>query len=96
MKDTFQVFPEILFIDATHKLNSLKLTLYVFLICVENGKRKNYSCVLGKSEQRAIINEMIGTLQKYNAPQTETKVIMTDKDMKHFLMQLYNSVHFMC
>ena len=33
------------------------------------------------SEQRAIINEIIGTFQKYNVPWTETKVIMTDKDI---------------
>ena len=85
-----------LFIDATHKLNSLKMPLYVFLICDENRQSEIIPACLVTSEQRAIINEMIGTLQKYNAPQTETKVIMADKDMKHFLMQLYNSVHFMC
>ena len=32
MKDTFQAFPEMLFIYATHKLNSLRMSLYVFLI----------------------------------------------------------------
>ena len=66
-KDTFQAFPEILFIDATHKLNSLKMPLYVFLICDENGQSEIIPACLVTSEQRAIINEIIGTLQKYNA-----------------------------
>ena len=67
------------------------MPLCVFLICDENGQSEISACLV-ILEQRAIINEMIGTLQQYNAPQTETKVIMTDKDMKHFLMQLYNSI----
>ena len=33
------------------------------------------------SEQRPIINEIIGTFQKYNAAWTKTNITMTDKDM---------------
>ena len=81
MKDMFHAFPEMLFIDATHKLNSLRMPLYVFLICDGNGQSEIIAACLVASEQRAMINEMIGTFQKYNAAWTETKVIMTDKDM---------------
>ena len=57
------------------------MPLYVFLICDGNGQSEIIAACLVASEQRAIINEMIGTFQKYNAAWTETKVIMTDKDM---------------
>ena len=57
------------------------MPLYVFLICDGNGQSEIIAACLVASEQRAIINEMIGTFQKYNAAWTETKVIMTDKDL---------------
>ena len=66
---------------STHKLNSLRMSLYVFLICDENGQSEIIAACLVVSEERAIINEMIGTFQKYNVAWTKTKVIMTDKDI---------------
>ena len=57
------------------------MPLYVFLICDENRQSEIIAACLVASEQRAIINEMIGTFQKYNVAWTETKVIMTDKDI---------------
>ena len=57
------------------------MPLYVFLICDENGQSEIIAACLVASEQRAIINEMIGTFQKYNVAWTETKVIMIDKDI---------------
>ena len=57
------------------------MPLYVFLISHENGQSEIIAACLLSSEQRAIINEMIGTFQKYNVAWTDPKVIMTDKDV---------------
>ena len=57
------------------------MPLYLFLICDGNKQSEIIPACLVASEQRAIINEMIGTFQKYNAAWTETKVIITDKDI---------------
>ena len=48
-----------------HKLNSLRMPFYVFLICDENGQSEIIAACLVASEQRAIINKIIGTFQKY-------------------------------
>ena len=81
IKHTFSVFPEMLFIDPTHKLNSLWMPLYVFLVCDGNGQSEIVASCLVVSEQRPIIGKMITTFHKHNPIWTKTNVIMTDKDM---------------
>ena len=81
MKHVYSVFPEMLFVDATHKLNSLRMPLYVFLVCDGNGQSEIVASCLVVSEQRPVISQMITTFQIHNPTWTETNVIMTDKDM---------------
>ena len=38
MQDVYSKYPEILFIDATHKLNNLRMPLYVLLVEDGNGE----------------------------------------------------------
>ena len=38
MQDVYSKYPEILFIDATHKLNDLRMPLYVLLVEDGNGE----------------------------------------------------------
>ena len=41
-----------LFVDATHKLNSLQMPLYVFLFCDGNGQSEIVTSCLVVSEQK--------------------------------------------
>ena len=38
MMQLYAAFPEVLFVDATHKVNELRMLLYIFLICDGNGQ----------------------------------------------------------
>ena len=40
MKQLYAAFPEVLFVDATHKVKELRMPLYIFLIVMEMAKVK--------------------------------------------------------
>lgn len=81
MKKIYNAFPEMLFVDATHKVNELRMPLYVFLICDGNGQSEIVAACLVVNEQRIVIEKMVNAFKKHNSSYTATNVIMTDKDM---------------
>ena len=81
MKKIYSAFPEMLFVDATHKVNELRMPLYIFLICDGNGQSEIVASCLVSSEQRVVIEKMVNTFKKHNSTYCLTRVIMTDKDM---------------
>ena len=81
MKKLYAAFPEVLFVDATHKVNELRMPLYIFLICDGNGQSEIVADVLVASEQKPVIEQMVRIFKKHNTSWPATKVIMTDKDM---------------
>ena len=82
MQKAFDAYPEIVFLDATHKLNNLKLPLFIMLVEDGNGE----SCVAGlffcQDEERDTIREMINIFKVNNPNWTKIRTIMADKDMK--------------
>ena len=81
MKKIYTAFPEMLFVDATHKVNELQMPLYIFLICDGNGQSEIVAACLVASEQRVVIEKMANAFKKHNSAYCSTRVIMTDKDM---------------
>ena len=81
MKQLYAAFPEVLFVDATHKVNELRMLLYIFLICDGNGQSEIVAAFLVASEQKPVIEQMVRIFKKHNTSWPATKVIMTDKDM---------------
>ena len=81
MKQLYAAFPEVLFVDATHKVNELRMPLYIFLICDRNGQSEIVAAFLVASEQKPVIEQMVRIFKKHNTSWPATKVIMTDKDM---------------
>ena len=53
MKDTFRSYPEILFIDATYKLNDLRMPLYVLLTVDGNGESEIVCLWIVQNEEKA-------------------------------------------
>ena len=60
IKKIYTAFPEMLFVDATHKVNELRMPLYIFLICDGNGQSEIVAACLVASEQRVVIEKING------------------------------------
>ena len=66
MKQLYAAFPEVLFVDATHKVNELRMPLYIFLICDGNGQSEIVAAFLVASEQKPVIEQMVRIFKKRN------------------------------
>ena len=69
-----------LFIDATHKLNELRMPLYVLLVEDGNGESQIVSLWLVASEDAVTIRTMTLMFKKHNKDWSRTLTIMSDKD----------------
>ena len=68
-----------LFVDATHKVNELRM--HIFLICDGNGQSKIVAACLVASEQLVVIEKIVNAFKEHNSAYCSTRVIMTDKDL---------------
>ena len=80
MIEKYTRFPEMLFIDATHKLNELRMPLYVLLVEDGNGESQIVSLWLVASEDAVTISTMTLMFKKHNKDWSRTLTIMSDKD----------------
>ena len=80
MRDIYRKYPEILFVDATYKLNELRMPLYVLLAEDGNGESHIVAVWLITSEDAANIRAMTEIFQQYNEEWCKTVTIMADKD----------------
>ena len=79
MKTTFRGYTEVLFVDATYKLNELRLPLYVLLIEDGNGLSEIIAIWLVADESETTIQSMADLLIKHNPCTKDIKVVMADK-----------------
>ena len=80
MIENYKRFPEMLFIDATHKLNELRMPLYVLLVEDGNGDSQIVSLWLVASEDAITIKSMLLIFKKHNEDWSRTLTVMSDKD----------------
>ena len=66
MMQLYAAFPEVLFVDATHKVNELRMPLYIFLVCDGNGQSEIVAAFLVASEQKPVIEQMVRIFKKHN------------------------------
>ena len=81
MKTTFASYPEIIFVDATYKLNELRMPLYLMLVVDGNGQSEIVMVFITAVETEIAINNLVQSFKVNNPQWKETKVIMTDKDL---------------
>ena len=81
MKTTFASYPEIIFVDATYKLNELRMPLYLMLVVDGNGQSEIVMVFITAIETEIAINNLVQSFKANNPQWKETKVIMTDKDL---------------
>uniref|UniRef100_A0A7M5UYK0 ZSWIM1/3 RNaseH-like domain-containing protein n=1 Tax=Clytia hemisphaerica TaxID=252671 RepID=A0A7M5UYK0_9CNID len=80
MKLDFANFPEILFLDATFKLNELRLPAYIFLVEDSMGQSEVVGVALMVNETKENLTWLIETFKKEN-PADGLRVVMADKDI---------------
>jgi zinc finger SWIM domain-containing protein 3 len=81
MIDTFDSYPEILFVDAIYKLLELSLPLYLFVCEASNGLSEIVAATLLVKEDTTGIKWMVETFKQRNRNWTLTRLVMADKDM---------------
>ena len=80
MKRMYDSFPEIMFVDATYKLNDLHMPLYIFLVEEGNGESDVVAIWMVVVEDTVSISQMAEIFKKHNPSWENTKTIMPDKD----------------
>lgn len=80
MKITFASYPEVLMVDATYKLNELRMPLYLMLVVDSNGQSEIVAAYLTTLETEEAISKMVRTFKSHNSHWSETTVVISDKD----------------
>ena len=81
MRKMFSAYPEIILIDATYKLNDLRLPLYVMMVEDGNGESEIVGLMLVADEQRDNIKQIMSYFKQNNPNWQSINCIMADKDM---------------
>ena len=80
MQEMFSNFPELLLIDATYKLNDVRMPLYIMMVVDGNGESEIVALWIFASEDRISIKNMVRIFKRHNSTD-RTVCIMSDKDM---------------
>ena len=102
MKSVFDLYAEVILVDATYKLNNLRMPLYL-IMCIDcNGQNEIVLIFLTTMETEEAITKMVQTFKNTNPKWECTKVVMSDKtsmkgqySRKSFLMLHYTFACFM-
>ena len=81
MRKTFAAFPELLFIDATYKLNDLGMPVYIMLVEDGNGESEIVCIWIVNQEDNQTITKMMESFKNHNHDWEKVECIITDKDM---------------
>ena len=80
MKLNFASYPEVLCIDATYKLNDLRMPIYLMLTIDGNGQSDIVAVFITADETKCAITKMVESFKAVNPPWVDTHVIISDKD----------------
>ena len=81
MRRTFELYPELLLVDATHQVCNLRMPLYLMLVVDGNGEGEIVCGFIVVNEEKLTIKKMVQIFKDKNPNWCDTKVILTDKDM---------------
>lgn len=81
MRKAFSAYPDLLMLDATYKLNDLRMPEYL-LICVDaNGESEIVGVWIVMNEEKSTIVRMSECFKKHNPNHNQIEVVVIDKDM---------------
>lgn len=81
MRKAFERFPEVLLVDATYKLNELRMPLYVFVVIDGNGETEIAAWFLAADEREETVRAMVELFKLHNPAHELIRTVVTDKDM---------------
>ena len=81
MKQTFDVYPELIFVDATYKLIRIRLPVYLTLCEDLNGQSEITSVCFLATVDAESLTWMMDMFKKDNKNWTKTRAVMADKDI---------------
>lgn len=95
MKNCFDSYPEIVFIDATYKLLDINTPVYVMLVEDSNGQSEIVFTCLLVHEDRDSVKWMMETFKNRNSNWQKVRVVMADKDMdeRHVIKEAFPSAY---
>ena len=82
MRSTFEVYPEIIFLDATYKLLELKFPVYLFVVEDANGEGEIVRLGSLVHEDAESLEWLVQSFIERNPNIKKTRLVMADKDMK--------------
>ena len=80
MKYNFECYPEVLMVDATYKLNELRMPLYLMMVIDGNGQSEIVAMFLTLVETKQAITNMFRLFKEVNPAWQRVGVVITDKD----------------
>ena len=82
MKEVFEAYPELIFVDATYKLLNLGFPTFFVLSEDSNGQSEISAVCLLANEDGDSIKWMFDTFKQHNGKWEAIRVVMADKDLK--------------
>ena len=80
MRDTFQSFPELLLVDATYKLNDIRMPLYILQNVDGNGESEIICIWLVATEDKNTLSYLMEKFKERNSTWSDVQVVTADKD----------------
>ena len=80
MRHMYHCFPEMVFVDATYKLNDLRMPIYLFVVEDGNGETEIVALWMVAKENEASISGMAEIFKKHNPSWIKMTTVMADKD----------------
>ena len=80
MQKVYEKFPEILLVDATYKLQELRMLIYLLTAIDGDGQSEIVALFILADESKPTVTEVVQVFQKHNSCWTNTMVVMSDKD----------------
>ena len=77
----FSVYPEVLSMDATYKLNDFRMPLYVLFTIDGSGESEIVGLWMVESEGKSNLGFALDSFKSHNANWEKLRCVMTDKDI---------------
>ncbi len=81
MQQNFRLYPEFVMIDATYKLNNLRMPLFLLLIMDGNGQSEIVALWIVADEEKETIKQMLQVFKTQNKNHSRVTCVMADKDL---------------
>jgi len=83
MKKMFELYPEVMLIDATYRTNNMRMPLFVMLIVDGNGETEIAGLEIVRSESIISTSSVFKSFKKFNENHSRIEVVIADKDLRN-------------